>query len=248
MNVVSTAQVLPRTPADVGGFISVVFVGPGKFKLEQLGTTFQVRKSKVWSLPREWNPSWPVWSCRRGQWVECKGHFWGRNCWMTPLMVWNQFHFLKKWVFLTLSLLIPISLYTVGHIPFPSTTTQIYFLHFHFSCKHVIHWLFLIVLSDIINSMFLLYGTFFNVAWHISTPPCLVANPTSNMLPIRSHSCHLKFWWEKGIGFTQARQCYISPCTRLRGFKDIYPKWDSQLLWFFWPPTPLFHLQPKCRT
>lgn len=52
MNVVSTAQVLPRTPADVGGFISVVFVGPGKFKLEQLGTTFQVRKSKLIFTPR----------------------------------------------------------------------------------------------------------------------------------------------------------------------------------------------------
>lgn len=31
----------------VGGFISVVFVGPGKFKLDQLGTTFQVRKAKL---------------------------------------------------------------------------------------------------------------------------------------------------------------------------------------------------------
>ncbi|KAI6025288.1 hypothetical protein PISMIDRAFT_28806 [Pisolithus microcarpus 441] len=50
MNVVSTAGVLPRTPADVGGFISVVFVGPGKFKLDQLGTTFQVRKAKVWAF------------------------------------------------------------------------------------------------------------------------------------------------------------------------------------------------------
>ncbi|KAG2051315.1 hypothetical protein BDR06DRAFT_831179, partial [Suillus hirtellus] len=37
MNVVSTASVLPRTPADVNGFSSIVFVGPGKFKPEQMG-------------------------------------------------------------------------------------------------------------------------------------------------------------------------------------------------------------------
>ncbi|KAI6029507.1 hypothetical protein PISMIDRAFT_39455, partial [Pisolithus microcarpus 441] len=40
MNVVSTARVLPRTPADVAGFLSVVFVGPGKFNPAQLGTMF----------------------------------------------------------------------------------------------------------------------------------------------------------------------------------------------------------------
>ena len=47
MNVVSTAQVLPRTPADVNDLISVVFIGPGQFKPDYLGTTFRVRKAKI---------------------------------------------------------------------------------------------------------------------------------------------------------------------------------------------------------
>ncbi|KAG2738320.1 hypothetical protein P692DRAFT_201731408, partial [Suillus brevipes Sb2] len=50
MNVVSTASVLPRTPADVNGFLSIVFVGPGKFKPEQMGPMFRVRKDKIWSF------------------------------------------------------------------------------------------------------------------------------------------------------------------------------------------------------
>ena len=48
MNVVSTASVLPRTPADVNGMLSIVFIGPGKFKPENLGPLFKIRKRKVW--------------------------------------------------------------------------------------------------------------------------------------------------------------------------------------------------------
>ena len=36
MNVVSTASVLPRTPSDINETLSVVFVGPGKFRREFL--------------------------------------------------------------------------------------------------------------------------------------------------------------------------------------------------------------------
>ncbi|KAG1772157.1 hypothetical protein EDD22DRAFT_768620, partial [Suillus occidentalis] len=50
MNVVSTAAVLPRTPADVNGLLSVVFVGPGKFDPNLLGTVFRVRRNKIWSF------------------------------------------------------------------------------------------------------------------------------------------------------------------------------------------------------
>lgn len=50
MNVVSTASVLPCTPADVAGFLSVVFVGPHKFSSKSLGSTFRVRKAKVWAF------------------------------------------------------------------------------------------------------------------------------------------------------------------------------------------------------
>ncbi|KAG1761817.1 hypothetical protein EDD22DRAFT_779283, partial [Suillus occidentalis] len=50
MNVVSTAAVLPRTPADVNGLLSVVFVGPGKFDPKALGTVFRVRRRKIWSF------------------------------------------------------------------------------------------------------------------------------------------------------------------------------------------------------
>ena len=50
MNVVSTASVLPRTPADVNGMLSVVFIGPGKFKPEYLGLMFKIRKQKVWEF------------------------------------------------------------------------------------------------------------------------------------------------------------------------------------------------------
>ena len=50
MNVVSTALVLPWTPADVNGFLSIIFVGPGKFKPEQMGPMFRVWKNKIWSF------------------------------------------------------------------------------------------------------------------------------------------------------------------------------------------------------
>ena len=50
MNVVSTASVLPRTPCDVNGFISVVFLGPRPIKPEQLGPIFRVRKHKIWAF------------------------------------------------------------------------------------------------------------------------------------------------------------------------------------------------------
>lgn len=47
MNVTSTESVLPRTPADVAGFLSVVFVCPQKFDARFLGSTFRVRKAKI---------------------------------------------------------------------------------------------------------------------------------------------------------------------------------------------------------
>ncbi|KAG2356434.1 hypothetical protein BDR07DRAFT_1453399 [Suillus spraguei] len=50
MNVVSTASVLPRTPADINGFLSIIFVGPGKFKPDQMGPMFRVWNEKNWSF------------------------------------------------------------------------------------------------------------------------------------------------------------------------------------------------------
>ncbi|KAG1738214.1 hypothetical protein EDB19DRAFT_1714496 [Suillus lakei] len=50
MNVVSTASVLPRTPADVNGFLNIVFAGPGKFKSDQMGPMFRVRKDQIRSF------------------------------------------------------------------------------------------------------------------------------------------------------------------------------------------------------
>ncbi|KAH7921152.1 hypothetical protein BV22DRAFT_1107344 [Leucogyrophana mollusca] len=50
MNYVSTASVLPRTPADINGFLSIVFVGPGKFDPSKMGTVFRVRRAKIWSF------------------------------------------------------------------------------------------------------------------------------------------------------------------------------------------------------
>ncbi|KAG2083698.1 uncharacterized protein F5147DRAFT_622204 [Suillus discolor] len=37
MNVMSTASVLPRTPADINGFLSVVFIGPDAFDPNRMG-------------------------------------------------------------------------------------------------------------------------------------------------------------------------------------------------------------------
>ena len=48
MNISSTAMVLPRTPADVKGLLSVVFIGLSKFKPEHLGNMYRIRKRKVW--------------------------------------------------------------------------------------------------------------------------------------------------------------------------------------------------------
>lgn len=48
MNVASTASVLPRTPDDVNGMLSVVFIGPGRYKKDCLYNMFHVRKNKVW--------------------------------------------------------------------------------------------------------------------------------------------------------------------------------------------------------
>jgi hypothetical protein len=48
INVVSTASVLPQMPADINGMLSVVFIGPGRFKPDSLGPLFKIRKVKVW--------------------------------------------------------------------------------------------------------------------------------------------------------------------------------------------------------
>ncbi|KAG1780882.1 hypothetical protein EV702DRAFT_1177652 [Suillus placidus] len=50
MNVMSTATVLPRTPADINGFISVVFIGPDKFDPKCMDSLFRVRKGKIWAF------------------------------------------------------------------------------------------------------------------------------------------------------------------------------------------------------
>jgi len=46
MNVVSTASVLPRTPDHVNGMLSIIFIGPGKYKKDCLKNMFWVRKKK----------------------------------------------------------------------------------------------------------------------------------------------------------------------------------------------------------
>ncbi|EKM76025.1 hypothetical protein AGABI1DRAFT_45600, partial [Agaricus bisporus var. burnettii JB137-S8] len=50
MNVVSTAQVLPRTPSDVNDMISVVFVGTKRPTPKALANIFRVRKRKILSF------------------------------------------------------------------------------------------------------------------------------------------------------------------------------------------------------
>jgi len=50
MNTVSTAKVLPRTPTDINDILTIVFIGPGKLKLESLKNMFRIRKSKVWDF------------------------------------------------------------------------------------------------------------------------------------------------------------------------------------------------------
>ncbi|KAG2142130.1 hypothetical protein BD769DRAFT_52350 [Suillus cothurnatus] len=50
MNIISTAMTLPRAPADVNGFISVVLIGPEKFDPKRMRSLFRVRKHKIWSF------------------------------------------------------------------------------------------------------------------------------------------------------------------------------------------------------
>ncbi|KAF8461303.1 hypothetical protein JB92DRAFT_2570416, partial [Gautieria morchelliformis] len=50
INILSVADTLPRTPADLNGMLSVVFFGRGKLDLSKLGTLFHIRKAKVWSF------------------------------------------------------------------------------------------------------------------------------------------------------------------------------------------------------
>ncbi|KAG2150884.1 hypothetical protein DEU56DRAFT_728288, partial [Suillus clintonianus] len=51
-NIVSTAKVLPRTPADINGMLTVVFVGPAKLTPHSLKTLFRIWKQLVWSFLR----------------------------------------------------------------------------------------------------------------------------------------------------------------------------------------------------
>lgn len=50
MNIISTASVLPRTPTDINGMLSIVFIGAGKLKMEFLQHMLRVQKHKVWSF------------------------------------------------------------------------------------------------------------------------------------------------------------------------------------------------------
>ncbi|KAF8223882.1 hypothetical protein L208DRAFT_1128042, partial [Tricholoma matsutake] len=50
MNIISTASVLPRTPDHIDKMLSVVFIGPGKYKRDCLKNMFCIRKSKVWDF------------------------------------------------------------------------------------------------------------------------------------------------------------------------------------------------------
>ncbi|KAF8532150.1 hypothetical protein JB92DRAFT_3080770 [Gautieria morchelliformis] len=48
MNIISVADTLPRSPADLNSMLSIVFVGRGKLDLSKLGTLFHICKAKVW--------------------------------------------------------------------------------------------------------------------------------------------------------------------------------------------------------
>ncbi|KIJ24996.1 hypothetical protein M422DRAFT_194002, partial [Sphaerobolus stellatus SS14] len=50
MNFLSTAESLPRAPADVNGMLSVVFVSQAKFDPSKIGDVFAVRKQKIWDF------------------------------------------------------------------------------------------------------------------------------------------------------------------------------------------------------
>ncbi|KIM39168.1 hypothetical protein M413DRAFT_75250, partial [Hebeloma cylindrosporum] len=47
INVTSTASVLPHTPADINGMLSIVFVGAGKLSTDSLHKMFRVHRKKV---------------------------------------------------------------------------------------------------------------------------------------------------------------------------------------------------------
>lgn len=47
MNVISTASILPCTPTDINGMLSVVFLGAGKINAQSLQNMFRVRKKKI---------------------------------------------------------------------------------------------------------------------------------------------------------------------------------------------------------
>ncbi|KAG1823157.1 hypothetical protein EV424DRAFT_1321499, partial [Suillus variegatus] len=51
-NILSTVKVLPRTPADINGMLTVVFVGATKIEAKSLRSLFRVRKQVVWSFLR----------------------------------------------------------------------------------------------------------------------------------------------------------------------------------------------------
>ena len=50
MNISSTMEVLPRTPADECGLLSVIFIGMSPLKKASLKTAFRVRKAKIWAF------------------------------------------------------------------------------------------------------------------------------------------------------------------------------------------------------
>jgi hypothetical protein len=50
MNIVNTATELPCTPQDINGSISVVFIGPDKFKADAIHKLFRIRRDKVWAF------------------------------------------------------------------------------------------------------------------------------------------------------------------------------------------------------
>jgi len=54
MNVGVTATVFPRTPPDMNDLLSVVFIGPLKFKSEHLGNIYRIRELKVWGFLVDW--------------------------------------------------------------------------------------------------------------------------------------------------------------------------------------------------
>ena len=50
IHVVPTATVLPCTPDDIDDMLSIIFIGPGKYKPDCLKNMFHVCKSKTWNF------------------------------------------------------------------------------------------------------------------------------------------------------------------------------------------------------